>query len=96
MVNGVKIPIKITSNTKIRHNTGLAIKQEQIYSLIKSPNVNAITNTIDGPVNDILNIDNESFEGFNGMNLSERNLELIFSKPKNVRRITDKEIKFFD
>lgn len=95
-INGVKTPIKITSSTKIKHNTGLAIKQEQMYSLIKAPNVNAITPTPQGIRNEMLIIDNESFEGFNGFNLSERNVELIFSYPKDARRITNKEINFFD
>lgn len=95
-INGVKTPIKITTSTRIKHNTGLAIKQEQMYSLIKAPNVNAITPTANGIRNEMLIIDNESFEGFNGLNLSERNVELIFSYPKDARRITNKEISFFD
>ena len=95
-INGVKTPIKITTSTRIKHNTGLAIKQEQMYSLIKAPNVNAITPIANGIRNEMLIIDNESFEGFNGLNLSERNVELIFSYPKDARRITNKEISFFD
>lgn len=95
-VNGRQIPLKITSVEKIKHNTGLALKQEQIYSLIRSPQVNHIT-TVDGePSNSIYNIDLESFEGYNGINLSERNLELIFSKPMESKRVTNKKLNFFD
>lgn len=95
-INGVEIPIKIMVNKRYKHNTGLTLKQEQIYSLIKSPNVDAIVPSVTGPIHTLLNVDMESFEGYNGINLSERNIELIFSQAKDERRITNKRITFFD
>ena len=92
-INGVETPIKITVTEKLKHNTGLTLKAEQVYSLIKAPQVNAITY---GPINNFYNIDLETFEGYNGINLSERNIELMLSKPKNMRRYTSKNLTFFD
>lgn len=92
-LNGKQMPIKIEYQESIKHNTGLSLKQEQIYSLIKSPQVDMIT---EGPVHNIYNIELESFEGYNGINLSDRNIELILSKPRKSRRVTNKTITFFD
>lgn len=90
-LNGTQIPLKITSIDKIKHNTGLALKQEQIYSLVKSPVIHKVEDKIRA-----YNIDLESFEGYNGVNLSERNIELVFSKPRETRRATTKLLNFFD
>lgn len=95
-VNGKQMPLKITSIEKIKHNTGLSLKQEQIYSLIRSPQVNKITTKDGEPYNSLYNIDLESFEGYNGLNISERNIELMFTKPMESKRITNKKLNFFD
>ena len=95
-VNGRQIPLKITSVEKIKHNTGLTLKQEQIYSLIRSPLVNKIEIKDGEPHNSQYNIDLESFEGYNGVNISERNLELKFTKPIESKRVTNARLNFFD
>ncbi len=95
-VNGKQIPLRITSIEKIKHNTGLSLKQEQIYSLIRSPLVNKITTKDGEPHNSLYNIDLESFEGYNGLNISERNIALMFTKPMESKRITNKKLNFFD
>ena len=41
-------------------------------------------------------IDLESFEGYNGKKISERNLELTFTDPKQYKRYTNANITFFD
>ena len=91
-VNGSQIPLKITSIEKIKHNTGLSLFQEQIYSLIKSPAIHSLEDdTIRA-----YNIDLESFEGYNGTKVSDRNIELIITKPKQVRRATTRLLNFYD
>ena len=95
-VNGRQIPLKITSVEKIKHNTGLSLKQEQIYSLIRSPLVNKIEIKNGEPHNSQYNIDLESFEGYNGVNISERNMELKFTKPIEAKRVTNARLNFFD
>lgn len=95
-ISGVETPLKITYVDKIKHNTGLTLKQEQIYSLIKSPVVHKIETKGNIPTIVKYNIDLESFEGYNGVNISQRNMELIFSKPRESRRVTNKQITFFD
>lgn len=92
-VSGTKYPLKMIVSSGVKQNTGLILRQEQIYSLIKAPQVDAITL---GPVHNLMNIDLSSFEGFNGINLSSRNMELIFMKPTVTKRITNKNITFFD
>lgn len=92
-LNGTQIPLKITTQEKIVHNTGLALSQEQIYSLIKAPQVDRVEV---GPIHNLYNIDLESFAGYNGTKLSDKNMELIFSKPRKTRRLTNKNITFFD
>ena len=95
-VNGISRPIKITTTVKYKHNTGLTLKQEQIYSLINAPQVNNITFKTRSVEQELLNIDLDTFEGYNGVKLSERNMELIFTKPKDYRRYTEKTQTFFD
>lgn len=95
-LNGVQMPLKINYRTKIKHNTGLSLKQEQIYSLIKSPIAYKLEIENDKPMIRKYNIELESFEGYNGVNISERNMELIFTNPRESSRITNKQITFFD
>lgn len=95
-INGKDIPLRIDIDSKVTHNTGFGLNSEQIYSLIKSPNVNRLEFNAISPINHIMNIDDESFNGYNGTNLSERNIELTFSKPTQSRRVTNKRITFFD
>ena len=90
-LNGSQIPHKIISIEKFRHNTGFKLLQEQMYSLINSPLVYKLEDKIR-----TYNIDLESFTGYNGVNISDRNIELIFTKPKEIRRITNRLLNFFD
>lgn len=92
-VNGTQIPITIDITQQIKHNSGFQLPQEQIYSLIKAPIVDEIKF---GQSHNILNINLTSFEGFNGTNLSNRNIEFIFTRPKDSKRVTGKTIGFTD
>lgn len=94
--NNIIVTKQIT-NKQIKQNSGLALNEDTIRSLIQSPFVYTITN--DGSGNLTIkeySIDNSTFDGYNGVSLGSRNIELIFNDPKEYKRITNKTIGFFD
>jgi hypothetical protein len=82
----------ITTNKQIKQNVGFKLEANQIYTLFKSP----LVYKLEDLVFDKYLIDNSTFEGYNGSNLSTRNFELILSKDKPVKRRTNFNINFFD
>lgn len=87
------IQTRIDVIKQIRQNTGFNLNENQIYSLINSPNVYTIDNS--NNVKEYV-VDTNSFDGYRNIKLSGRNIELVLTDPKQYRQKTNYEINFFD
>ncbi len=85
---------KQLTNKQIKQNTGLNVSDYQIRNLLSSQFVYEYDTftTIFKPYL----IDTQTFEGFNGVSFGNRNIELLFTDPKEYKRITSKTINFYD
>ena len=64
----------------------------QIYSLISSPYVLRIVNNKFKEYT----IDNKTFEGYNGLLTSGKNIEFTFTDPHQYKRKSNRTITFYD
>lgn len=92
-VSNKKYLNKISTEKKIKQNTGFKLNQDEIYSLIQSPKIYKIDNSLNIKK---YNIDNNTFEGYRGLLLSEKNLEIIMSEEKTTERKTNLKVGFYD
>lgn len=82
----------LTTQKQIKQNTGFNLTDTQIRELMRAPfiyNFRADTLTR-------YNLENDTFTGYNGLNLSGKNIELIFTDPKTYRRNTNHTTTFFE
>lgn len=86
------VQTKIKNIKKIKHNTGFNITNEQMLNIIENPYVYKLEN---GKFKRYL-VETNEFTGFNGKNLSRKNVELVLIDEKQYEKITDYEISFFD
>ena len=86
------VQTKIKNVKKIRHNTGFNITNEQILNIIENPYVYKLEN---GKFKRYL-VETNEFTGFNGKNLSRKNVELVFIDEKQYEKKTDYLMSFFD
>ena len=95
--NGNKtIYTKIAIQKEIKQNTGFGLDASQMYALISSPLVYKITyNSTLSTVKEY-EVNTNSFNGYNGLKLGERNLEISFMDPKKYERKTNYTTTFFD
>ena len=95
--NGNKtIYTKITIQKEIKQNTGFGLTEAQLYALVSSPLVYKITyNSTLSTVKEY-EINTNSFNGYNGLKLGERNIEVSFMDPKIYQRKTNYTSTFFD
>ena len=96
-IGNKQILSKSNTTKQLKINTGFDINENEMYEIIKSP----YFYTLDK--NDDLNIvlkryknNNNSFEGWKGNNLSERNIELLLEDEKIYKKISNVQIDFFD
>ena len=81
---------------QLKQNSGLLLSDSQVRGLIQSPYVYKFTDTGSAITSKEYLIDNNSFEGYNGVSLGNKNIELIFTDPTLYERATNKNITFFD
>lgn len=95
--NGNKtIYTKITIQKEIKQNTGFGLTEAQLYALVSSPLVYKITyNSTLSTVKEY-EINTNAFNGYNGLKLGERNIEVSFMDPKVYQRKTNYTSTFFD
>lgn len=77
---------------QIKQNSGFRLMPTQIYSLISSPYVYRI---VDNKFKEYT-IDNTTFEGYNGLLTSGKNIEFIFTDPYQYKRKSNRTITFYD
>ena len=78
-------------------NIGFGLTEGEMYEIAKTPYVYEPTITDDGSLKLKRYKNNTTtFEGYNGTNLSERNIELVIEDEKKYKKITTPSIGFFD
>lgn len=95
--NGNKtIYTKIAIQKEIKQNTGFGLNASQMYALVSSPLVYKITYNSSLSTVKEYEINTNSFGGYNGLKLGERNLEVSFMDPVKYERKTNYTSTFFD
>lgn len=88
------IVLKTNTTKQILQNTGFFVQSNKLYDIMKAPLIYVLNPT--NIVAKEYTLDNTQFDGYNRVKLSERNVELTFTDPKSYKRITQKQITFFD
>lgn len=83
---------KQETQKQIIQNTGLGISSSQMYGLLNSSLVYRVEN---GKFQEY-KLENTEFGGYNGVQLSGRNLELTLTLPYTTSRVTSKQASFLD
>lgn len=87
-----KIILNIKKNKKISQNSGFNITDTQIRDMLSAPFIYQF----EGNILKQYTIDNDTFAGFEGTNLSGRNIEILLTDTKTYERKTTSIINFFD
>lgn len=97
--------VKIGSNTLITklktvkrliQNTGLNVSSNTMFKFINAPSVYTLKLEGGNVVAKEYILDTNEFEGYNGKSFSNRNLEITLIDPVEYKRITNKEVTFWD
>lgn len=102
-----KFVYSIETTKQLKVNTGYKLTENEIRSLMKSPYIfhnsnerlydpNDSNPTYGYPVLNSYTLDNNTFDGYTGKKLSERNIELVLNEDKTYKRKSNFKLGFFD
>jgi hypothetical protein len=98
-INNRQINTKNITTKQKKINIGYGLTEEEMYEIAKTPYIWQQVYNSDGSIPVLLKRyknNTTTFEGWNGSNLSDRNIELIIEDEKKYKKITTPQIGFFD
>lgn len=81
---------------QIVQNTGFLIDETKVYDILQAGIVYVLTSNSGTITAKEYVIDNDTFDGYSGKRLSDKNVEITLTDTKKYERIQQKEIGFFD